>query len=542
MKRGNDSGSRTPNIVTRSVAGIAVSVRTKLLFAFLGITCLLVGLALFGLSELQQANARTEALIHDKERVAYFNDILGTLQELNGLALALSIDKEFIDSEDNSGWFGNLGYNILSLTQSLQREINLGVRKFGQTGMPDAERIQDYRDRAAKLLPVAFEIQRLRDVGDWQQAAQIGRTTLFDAVRILQGHSYTVVQRIEAEMRGRARFTNQAYLKSRQNIFVAGLVAVGIALLLGYSISASLLWPIRRVRQALGRLADGVFETRVSVPNRDELGELAAHVNDTSAKLGELYEEVETQKAQLADWNAALEDKVQSQVREIERTNRLRRFLPAQVAEMIVDAPDGADVLRTRRAEVTVLFADIRGFTAFSNAATPDQVVGALNAFHGTCGPLIEASGGTLERFLGDGLMVLFGAPVPMDDPAQQAVDLATKLCATVPEALSRFKAGTEGHFLGVGIGIATGAATMGQIGFEGRLDYSAIGPAPNLAARLCDHAADGQILISHATAWQVERHMKPAGPFDLKGVGQNIPAFQLIDDSETEPGRAPSS
>jgi class 3 adenylate cyclase/HAMP domain-containing protein len=537
MRPSDSDESQNPNIIARSVAKIAVSVRTKLLFAFLGITSLLVGLSLFGLSALQQANARTEVMLHNQERIAYFNDILGYVQELSTVALALSIDKEFLNGEAQGGWFGTLGSTIISRTQFLQREIAVGVRIFGQPGMPDAENIQDYRGRIAELVPAAAEMYRLRNAGDWDQAAEIGRTTFFDAVRYLQRDAYTTVQGIEAKMRDSARFSAQAFLTSRKNILGAGLVAVGVALLLGYSISSALLWPIGRVRQALGRLAEGVFETRVSVPNRDELGELASHVNDTSAKLGELYEEVETQKRQLADWNAELEDKVQSQVDEIERTNRLRRFLPAQVAEMIVSAPNGADMLRTRRTEITVLFADLRGFTAFSNAATPDQVVAALNTFHGICGPLIEESGGTLERFLGDGLMVLFGAPVPMDNPAQRAVDLAARFRATVPDALSQFQAGSEALGLGVGIGIATGSATLGQIGFEGRLDYSAIGPAPNLASRLCDHAAAGQILISHATAWQVESDMTPAGPFDLKGVGTNIAAFEL----NLVPGTAPA-
>ena len=279
---------------------------------------------------------------------------------------------------------------------------------------------------------------------------------------------------------------------------------------------------------ALGKLSKGGFDERISVPNRDELGELAHHVNQTSEKLGNLYEQVESQKSQLSEWNAALEMRVAEQVEEIERTNRLKRFLPAQVATMIVGASDEEDVLRTRRAEITVLFADLRGFTAFATAATPDQVIEVLNTLHGTCGPLVEARGGTVERFLGDGLMVLFGAPVPLENAAQRAVDLAQDMQSRVREAMAPFKAGADGRSLGLGIGIATGAATMGQIGFEGRRDYSAIGPAPNLAARLCEIAKDGQILISHATAWQVEGEMVPAGPFDLKGIGSDIAAFEL--------------
>lgn len=120
--------------------------------------------------------------------------------------------------------------------------------------------------------------------------------------------------------------------------------------------------------------------------------------------------------------------------------------------------------------------------------------------------------------------MVLFGAPVPMEDAAQKAVILAQEMRSTIQDAMAPFQAGTDARGLGLGIGIATGAATLGQIGFEGRRDYS----APNLAARLCDMAQGGQILMSHATAWQVESDMVPAGPFDLKGIGDRIPAFEI--------------
>ncbi|WP_299984839.1 adenylate/guanylate cyclase domain-containing protein [uncultured Ruegeria sp.] len=319
--------------------------------------------------------------------------------------------------------------------------------------------------------------------------------------------------------------------------------ATALGLMLGFAISTSITGPLDRIRLALGKLAVGSFNSRVSISNRDELGELAENVNRTSENLGELYDAVENQKSELAGLNSALEDKVKMQVEEIERTNRLRRFLPAQVAEMIVSAPDELDVLRTQRAEITVLFVDLRGFTAFANAATPAQVVEALNAFHSACGPLIDTSGGTLERFLGDGLMVLFGAPVAMKNPAQKAATLALELRTAVREAMVPFRAGSDELHLGVGIGIGTGAATLGQIGFEGRRDYSAIGPAPNLASRLCEQAVENQILVSHATAWQIEYELQPAGPFDLKGIGDKISAFELeglVDEQYQIPNRIP--
>lgn len=246
----------------------------------------------------------------------------------------------------------------------------------------------------------------------------------------------------------------------------------------------------------------------------------------TSERLGTLYNEVEGQRAELAEWNTALEDRVATQVDQIERTSRLRRFLPAQVADLIVGAEDGEDMLGSRRGEVTVLFADLRGFTAFSNAVPPEQVIEALNAFHASSGPLIEARGGTLERFLGDGLMVLFGAPLPLENAADNAVALAKDMQEAFRPALEPFQ--TRDNSLGLGIGIATGIATLGQIGFEGRLDYSAIGPAPNLAARLCDHARDGQILLCEATARRVDAPVAPAGPFHLKGIGEGVPAFEV--------------
>lgn len=158
-------------------------------------------------------------------------------------------------------------------------------------------------------------------------------------------------------------------------------------MLLGYAFSSSILWPLSKIGSALNRLARGNFSTRLEVPNRDELGALAQNVNTTSQKLERLYQEVDSQRAELEHWNAALEDKIGAQVQQIERSNRLRRFLPRLVADMIMDAPDETEVLRTRRAEITVLFADLRGFTAFANAATPDQVSPRSTAFTAPAAP-----------------------------------------------------------------------------------------------------------------------------------------------------------
>ena len=207
-----------------------------------------------------------------------------------------------------------------------------------------------------------------------------------------------------------------------------------------------------------------------------------------------LHDEVQARKGELAGWNRTLEQRVAEQVAEIERVSRLRRFLSPQVADAVVS--DGADaLLASGRVGVTVLFSDLRGFTAFAESAPSEQVMGLLAAYHRLAGPLIHAHGGTLERFLGDGLMVIFNAPLPCPDPSPRAVRLARDLRDGFAPAVARWQRPSVP--IGLGIGIAHGLATVGQIGFEGRLDYAAIGGVANLASRLCAQARDGQILVS---------------------------------------------
>jgi len=240
-----------------------------------------------------------------------------------------------------------------------------------------------------------------------------------------------------------------------------------------------------------------------------------------------LHDEVQAQKAELAAWNRTLERRVLEQVAEIERVGRLRRFLSPQVADAVVS--DGAEaLLASRRVDVTVLFSDLRGFTAFTESVPPEQLMGLLAAYHGLAGPLIHAHGGTLERFLGDGLMVIFNAPLPCPDPSQRAVRLARSLRDGFGPAVARWQ--RPSMPVGLGIGIAHGPATVGQVGFEGRLEYAAIGSVANLAARLCAQARDGQILVSEevraATADEADTFALGAIP--LKGFAASVNAYEV--------------
>ncbi|WP_162798051.1 response regulator [Sulfitobacter sp. JL08] len=221
--------------------------------------------------------------------------------------------------------------------------------------------------------------------------------------------------------------------------------------------------------------------------------ELIARVR-SMLRIKALHDRVEHQKGELAEWNRALEAKVDEQVRKIERTNRLRRFLPSSVADKIL-AGDDAGLLASQRGNVSVLFADLRNFTSFSEKADPSCVISLLNAYHSFSGPLIEHHEGTLERFLGDGILVLFNAPLPCDSPVEKALDLAKDLQRGFQEAIAPFV--PDGERVGLGIGIAFGGATLGCIGYERRYDYAAIGSVSNIASRLSDMALDGQTLIS---------------------------------------------
>jgi class 3 adenylate cyclase len=246
------------------------------------------------------------------------------------------------------------------------------------------------------------------------------------------------------------------------------------------------------------------------------------------------------QAAELADWNRTLEQRVAEQLGEIERVSRLKRFLPPQLAEMVIAASDDEHLLESHRRDVVVVFCDLRGFTAFAECAAPEQVMQVLHEYHAALGNIIHHFEGTLERFSGDGLMVLFNDPIPCPDPAVRAVGMAVAMRDCVAGLAEQWRA--RGHELGFGIGIAQGYATLGKIGFEGRFDYAAIGTVPNLAARLCAEAKSGQILISEPVLLEVRDivEVEPTGGLSLKGLARITPAHDVRRLRDSSPARTP--
>jgi class 3 adenylate cyclase len=240
-----------------------------------------------------------------------------------------------------------------------------------------------------------------------------------------------------------------------------------------------------------------------------------------------LHDQETRYRQELAEWNQTLERRVAEQVAQLEQLGRLKRFFSPQLAELIV-AGGTDDPLKTHRREVTVVFLDLRGFTAFAETAEPEEVMGVLREYHAEMGRLILAHEGTLERFTGDGMMIFFNDPVEVPNPAERAIRMAVAMRAVVGDLAARWH--KRGWDLSLGVGIAQGYATIGAIGFEGRLDYGAIGTVTNLAARLCGEAAAGQILVSARVAGAVESMVEAddLGPVTLKGLARPVPIWSV--------------
>ena len=257
-------------------------------------------------------------------------------------------------------------------------------------------------------------------------------------------------------------------------------------------------------------------------------GELLARVASL-ARVKRYHDMITQQADELKRWNAELESRVKAQVEDLQRVNRLRRFLSPQLVDVVINSGD-EEFLRSHRREIVVVFCDLRGFTSFAESSEPEEVMGVLHEYHEALGELIFAYGGTLERFTGDGLMVFFNDPLPCDDPAQRAVRMADAMRSRVRELAGRWIG--QDHDLALGIGIAQGFATLGRIGFEGRFDYAAIGSVTNLAARLCGSAEPWQVLASQRVFHAAEpvangRHI---GELNLKGFSRPIGVFDVTD------------
>ncbi|HEX3504174.1 MAG TPA: response regulator [Xanthobacteraceae bacterium] len=244
-------------------------------------------------------------------------------------------------------------------------------------------------------------------------------------------------------------------------------------------------------------------------------------------RVKKLHDQVQAQARDLATWNQTLEQRVNEQVAELDRMNRLKNFLSPQIAKLVISSGD-TKLLESHRRDITVVFCDLRGFTAFAESAEPEDIIAVLQEYYRCLGEQIDRFEGTLQHFAGDGLLIIFNDPIPCSDPAERAVRMAVEMRGRISELAERWR--RLGHELGFGIGIAAGHATLGNVGYEGRFHYTATGTVVNLGSRLCAHAADGQILIDSRVHIAVESitSTEPLGELDLKGLHRPVRAFNV--------------
>ncbi len=261
---------------------------------------------------------------------------------------------------------------------------------------------------------------------------------------------------------------------------------------------------------------------------QDSHANLETKVTSRTREIAESNLALEKSRKELEELNQSLEDKVKSQVNELERINRIKHFLPPTVSEAILKS-DVVDPFQTHRKEITSVFIDLRGFTNFSDSYEPEEVMLVLREYHEAVGRLIDKYEGTLEHFAGDGIMVFFNDPRPQNNHIELAVKMSLEVQKSVGKI--RLEWHRKGYNLDVGIGLTTGFATLGILGFEGRLEYGVIGNVPNLAARLSGEAKGGQIIIDGKTYSRIDNliQVQSLGELTLKGFSRSIPAYNIL-------------
>ncbi len=323
------------------------------------------------------------------------------------------------------------------------------------------------------------------------------------------------------------------------------LLGLVLSIMAGLVLARRISKPVQALQVGAERIGAGDLASRIDIRTGDELEDVAGQFNDMAGKLEDSYAtleqkvvertaelrtalgKIEAQSQELETWNKELETRVSTQVEELGRMGRLKRFLSPQVAELVM-AQGAEGLLESHRRKVTIVFCDLRGFTPFTETANPEDVMGVLAAYHRTIGTRVHQYEGTVERFAGDSVMVLFNDPLPCPDHAARAVQMAADIRGDVAALAQGWR--QQGFDLGLGIGIALGEATLGRIGFEGRFDYGAAGSVVNLASRLCDCAEDAQILISepvHAATKDIIQAI-PLGPRPLKGFQHDMDVYNL--------------
>lgn len=512
-RNGSGDGDGVPSLLrpfVNFVARIQARLETKLLVGFLGISVLMLTLgvvSLFVVNRMDSQVDRLSTLVDQRDRALEMLYSITSQSHFRTMAL-LTLEPVWDEKigaakEDFSSLLATARANALSAEhEALFDELTDINQRYADAG----ERVE--------------ELQASADIdGALQVHIQSEHEISHELEDLLNEFITDTEAMVATEIEGFAGFRN--FLTFALAVFSAMSLLGAVAF--GAIISWTVILPVRKIDSALDTLASGDFTARVDVPNRDEFGKLSENVNRASEQLEVLYGRLETV-------NRDLQAKVDEQVAMLERASHLRRYLSPAIADAVVT--QGAELGATTRAELTIVFADIRGFTALSEQTEPEAVASSLNTFLTAMTKIVFKHGGTLDKYVGDALMVFFNDPLPQDDHAERAVRMALEMQKELDELCRSMSKAALGEIT-AGIGISTGYVTVGNFGSPSRMEYTAIGNHVNLASRLADEAAPGEILISERTLALLPGGLvdaQPAGERTLKGVNRPFRLYSITE------------
>ena len=490
-----------------AVARIETTVHTKLLAGFLLIALLLLSMGVACVVVLERIDSQVV-------RLTALSNQVNQAREMIYEVTAQSHYRAMALLTNDSTWTDKI------YTAKAEFDADLAqIQTYAVPAQPEFFRELSTANETYRAL--SDEVTALDAADRHHDAVDLHTTQEHDQSHVLEAQLNALISQSQA------RFAAETESFAGHRRFLTGMVAAvsGLSLLVALALGAVLSWslirPVRRVDEALERIADGDFDTHVSVPNRDEFGNLATNLNLTAERLSSAYRDLES-------LNTNLQETVDAKVSEIERVSRLKRYLSPQLAASIVEQVGDID-LGSRRKYLTTFFSDVRGFTTASERMEPDELIAQLNDYLSEMTDIVFRHEGTLDKYVGDALMVFFGDPVWQDDHAARAVRMAfemrERMLALRDDWTARYRESFE-----IGIGITTGWVTVGDIGSAARSDYTVLGNEVNLASRLSDRATAGQILVTEATLEAV-RDLVEATPLDkveLKGVSRDIRIFEI--------------
>jgi class 3 adenylate cyclase/CHASE3 domain sensor protein len=493
------------------IARIRATVHTKLLAGFLVIAVLLLGMGVTSILVIREMNQEANQLIKLQQQGDLARQaIYAVTSQSHFRAMALTTE---LDSWNDK---------IVTAKENFATYLD-GMEAIGGPGVQEA--VDRMREIDTRFASAGTEVLALYQAGDLDAALDLHISAEHEISHELEDELNRLIdsteERIDVAL-------GQLSSLHRFLLFAVGIFS-GVSLLIALGLGAALSWsvirPVRKVDLALARIADGDFGQQIEVPNRDEFGRLTTNLNSTSEQLAKLYRD-------LADLNQNLEQTVEEQLGQLRRAEQLRRYLAPQVADAVLNGGAPVSLTSTRR-NLSILVATIRGFSSMAEGMEPEELIDGLNQHFAVMTDVVFRHGGTLDKYIGDGVLAFFGDPIPFEDHAERAVMTALEMRQRLRGLRGRWSSEQDGG-LDVGIGISTGYVTVGNIGSATRTEYTVIGNHVNLATRLANIAGADQILVSERTlSASAIRDRVDATPLDaiqVDGFRNPVHVFEIDD------------